>query len=44
MKPKIEKIEIVGFVTEVIDAKTGEYLMNFRPLRFEHVKNLEDWK
>ena len=44
MKLKVEEVQIVGFVTEVIDEEKGEYIMNFRPLRFGEVKNLGEYK
>jgi len=44
VKPEIEEIFILGYVTKVIDDEKGEYEMLFKPNIFGNVKNMEELK
>jgi len=44
IKPEIEEIVILGYVTKVIDDEKGEYEMRFKPNIFGNVKNMEELK
>ena len=44
VKPEVEEIHILGYVTKVIDADKREYEMLFKPNIFGNVKNMEELK